>query len=138
MRPTCPQFPKRDNGSMPQTLATFPNPHPTRDYHVEHQALEFTSLCPMTGQPDFATITIRYVPGPTCIELKSLKLYLQSFRSKGIFYEDVTNVILNDLVTACSPKWMVVESRWSVRGGIQSVITAEHGDHALGIRDATV
>ena len=117
---------------MPQTLATFPNPHPTRDYHVEHQAQEFTSLCPMTGQPDFATITIRYVPGPTCIELKSLKLYLQSFRSKGIFYEDVTNEILNDLVAACSPKWMVVESRWSVRGGIQSVITAEHGDRCYG------
>ena len=116
---------------MPQTLATFPNPHPARDYHVEHQAQEFTSLCPMTGQPDFATITIRYVPGPTCIELKSLKLYLQSFRSKGVFYEDVTNIILNDLVAACNPKWMVVESRWSVRGGIQSVITAEHGDRNL-------
>lgn len=112
---------------MGDTIETFPNPHPARDYHVEHQVQEFTSLCPMTGQPDFATITIRYVPGPTCIELKSLKLYLQSFRSKGIFYEDVTNLILNDLVAACNPKWMVVESRWSVRGGIQSVITAEHG-----------
>lgn len=116
---------------MAETIEFFPNPHPTRDYHVEHQAQEFTSLCPMTGQPDFASITIRYVPGPTCIELKSLKLYLQSFRSKGIFYEDVTNIILNDLVAACSPKWMVVESRWNVRGGIQSVIMAEHGDHNL-------
>ena len=112
---------------MGETIETFLNPHPARDYRIEHQAQEFTSLCPMTGQPDFATITIRYVPGPTCIELKSLKLYLQSFRSKGIFYEDVTNVILNDLAAACRPKWMVVESRWSVRGGIQSVITAEHG-----------
>jgi len=117
---------------MRDTIETFPNPHATRDYRVEHQAQEFTSLCPMTGQPDFATITIRYVPGPTCIELKSLKLYLQSFRSKGIFYEDVTNVILNDLVAACSPKWMVVESRWNVRGGIQSVIMAEHGERNLG------
>ena len=116
---------------MTETLETFPNPHPTRDYLIEHQAPEFTSLCPMTGQPDFATITIRYVAGPACLELKSLKLYLQSFRSKGIFYEDVTNVILNDLVAACSPKWMVVESRWSVRGGIHSVITAEHGDRSL-------
>ncbi len=116
---------------MGDSIETFPNPHPKRDYHVEHQALEFTSLCPKTGQPDFAAITIRYVPGPNCIELKSLKFYLQSFRSKGIFYEDVTNVILNDLVAACSPKWMVVESRWSVRGGIQSVITAEHGDRNL-------
>jgi len=116
---------------MEDTIETFPNPHPTRDYHIEHQAQEFTSLCPMTGQPDFATVTIRYVPGPTCLELKSLKLYLQSFRAKGIFYEDVTNVILNDLAAACNPKWMVVESRWSVRGGIQSVITAEHGDSNL-------
>ena len=109
-------------------LETFLNPQPARDYEISFECPEFTSLCPMTGQPDFATITIRYVPGPTCIELKSLKLYLQSFRSKGIFYEDVTNEILNDLVAACSPKWMVVESRWSVRGGIRSVITAEHGD----------
>jgi len=116
---------------MMNAIETFPNPHPARDYHIEHQVHEFTSLCPMTGQPDFAAITIRYVPGSSCIELKSLKLYLHSFRTKGIFYEDVTNVILNNLVAACSPKWMVVESRWSVRGGIHSVITAEHGDRNL-------
>jgi len=116
---------------MPATIGTFLNPHPARDYDIEHKVHEFTSLCPMTAQPDFATITIRYVPGPTCIELKSLKLYLQSFRSKGIFYEDVTNVILKDLVAACHPKWMAVEARWSVRGGIQSVITVEHGDRNL-------
>ncbi len=116
---------------MASTLEVFPNPHPTRDYHIEHQVREFTSLCPKTGQPDFATITIRYVPGPTCIELKSLKLYLQSFRSRGVFYEDVTNLILNDLASACSPKWIRVESRWSVRGGIESIITAEHGDCGL-------
>ncbi len=116
---------------MKDVIETFPNPHTVRDYHVEHQANEFTSLCPRTGQPDFATMTIRYVPGPTCIELKSLKLYLQSFRSKGIFYEDVTNVILNELVAASNPKWMAVESRWSVRGGIQTVITVEHGDVKL-------
>jgi len=112
---------------MAEAIEVFPNPHPMRDYLIEHHADEFTSLCPKTGQPDFATITIRYVPGPACLELKSLKLYLQSFRSKGLFYEDATNVILNDLAAACRPKWMVVESRWSVRGGIRSVITAEFG-----------
>lgn len=109
-------------------LETFANPHPSRDYVIEHVVREFTSMCPKTGQPDFATVTIRYVADESCIELKQLKLYLQTFRSKGIFYEDVTNVILDDLLTACHPKWMVVESRWSVRGGIESVITAQHGD----------
>ena len=108
-------------------LETFPNPHPSRDYLIEHHVREFTSLCPNTGQPDFAAIEVRYVAGASCIELKSLKLYLQAFRDKGIFYEDVTNVILNDLVACCEPKWMVVESVWSARGGIQSVITAQHG-----------
>ncbi len=108
-------------------LETFPNPHPSRDYLVEHVAREFTSICPNTGQPDFGTITLRYVPAAACIELKSLKLYVQTFRSEGIYYEDVTNVILNDLVACCEPKWMLVQSDWSIRGGIQSVITAEHG-----------
>ncbi len=108
-------------------LETFDNPHPSRDYLVEHEAREFTSLCPKTGQPDFATINVRYIPGPLCVELKSLKLYLHSFRSEGVFYEDVTNIILSDLVAACRPKWMEIESRWTVRGGIKSVITARHG-----------
>jgi 7-cyano-7-deazaguanine reductase len=108
-------------------LETFPNPHPSRDYLVEHVAREFTSICPNTGQPDFGTITLRYVPAAMCVELKSLKLYLQTFRSEGIYYEDVTNVILDDLVACCEPKWMLVQSDWSIRGGIQSVITAEHG-----------
>jgi 7-cyano-7-deazaguanine reductase len=109
-------------------IETFDNPHPSRDYLVEHQAREFTSLCPKTGQPDFATISVRYIPGPLCVELKALKLYLQSFRSQGVFYEDVTNIILSDLVAACRPKWIEIESRWTVRGGIQSVITAHHGE----------
>ena len=109
-------------------LETFPNPHASRDYSVEHTTREFTSLCPRTGQPDFADVTIRYVPGATCAELKSLKQYLQSFRSEGIFYEDVTNVILDDLVAACQPKWALVETTWRVRGGIQSVVVAEHGE----------
>ena len=115
-------------GGMTSKLETFSNPHPQRDYLIEHEAGEFTSLCPKTGQPDFGTVLIRYVPGPQCIELKSLKLYLQSFRNAGIFYEDVTNRILADLVTSCSPKWMCVETRWATRGGIRSVIRAQHGE----------
>ena len=114
--------------SQSTALETFPNPHPHRDYLVVHEVHEFTSLCPMTGQPDFATMTIRYVPGPRCVELKSLKIYLQEYRSRGIFYEDVTNVILDDLAAACEPKWMSVRSTWSVRGGIHSVIECQHGD----------
>lgn len=119
-------------------LETFANPHPQRDYLVEHEATEFTSLCPKTGQPDFGTIVVRYVPGPQCIELKSLKLYLQSFRNEGIFYEDLTNQILADLVGVCSPRWMLVESRWGVRGGIRSVITAQHGQRIPGSPSATL
>ena len=112
------------------TLETFPNPHPSRDYVIVHHVHEFTSLCPKTGQPDFAAIKIEYIPGAACVELKSLKLYLQQFRSEGIFYEDITNLILDDLVACCQPKWMVLESTWSVRGGIHTVITAEHGRRA--------
>ncbi len=108
-------------------LETFDNPHPQRAYLIEHHVHEFTSMCPKTGQPDFATIKISYVANERCVELKSLKLFLQRFRSEGIFYEDVTNVILDKLVTCCEPKWMAVESTWSVRGGIHSVVRAEHG-----------
>ena len=108
-------------------LEVFANPHPQRDYLIKHMAREFTSVCPKTGQPDFATVTLRYIPDRSCVELKSLKLYLQQFRSRGIFYEDVTNVILDDLVEACQPRWMAVQTKWSVRGGIRSTITAEHG-----------
>jgi 7-cyano-7-deazaguanine reductase len=115
-------------------LETFANPHPEREYLVEHEAAEFTSLCPKTGQPDFGSLVVRYVPGPHCIELKSLKLYLQSFRNEGIFYEDVTNRILNDLAAACSPRWMAVESKWGIRGGIRSVITVQQGAAPAWIR----
>ncbi|MBI4580493.1 MAG: NADPH-dependent 7-cyano-7-deazaguanine reductase QueF [Planctomycetes bacterium] len=108
-------------------LETFPNPHPKRDYLIEHHVHEFTSLCPKTGQPDFATIVIRSVATERCVELRSLKLYLQSYRNRGIFYEDVTNVILDDLVRCLAPRWMQVQSTWTARGGIHSVITAEHG-----------
>lgn len=115
-------------------LESFSNPHPGRDYVIEHHVHEFTSLCPKTGQPDFAQLLVRYVPYRACIELRSLKLYLQQYRGRGIFYEDVTNVILNDLVAACEPKWMMVRSTWTVRGGIHSVITATHGQPPLGVQ----
>ena len=107
-------------------LESFPNPHPGRDYTIEHTSSEFTSVCPKTGQPDFGTIRVTYVPDRLCVELKSLKLYLQAFRDQGIFYEDVINVILDDLVRATSPRSMTVEGRFSVRGGISSVVTARH------------
>ena len=108
-------------------LETFPNQHPERNYLIEHHVHEFTSICPRTGQPDFATIKVSYVADTQCVELKSLKLYLQHFRSQGIYYEDVTNVILTDLVECCQPKWMLVETTWTVRGGIHTVIRAQHG-----------
>ena len=108
-------------------LECFNNPQPDRDYVIEHVAEEFTSLCPRTGQPDFGTITVRYCPDQGCVELKSLKLYYQSFRNEGIFYEAVTNRICNDLVELMQPRWLVVTTRWKGRGGIHSTITATHG-----------
>ncbi len=107
-------------------LESFSNPHPGRDYTIEHTCHEFTSVCPKTGQPDFGTVRITYVPARLCVELKSLKLYLQAFRDQGIFYEDVINVILDDLVRATKPRSMTVEGRFSVRGGLSSVVTASH------------
>jgi 7-cyano-7-deazaguanine reductase len=107
-------------------LETFPNRHPGRDYSIVHTCPEFTALCPKTGQPDFATIVISYVPDALCVELKSLKLYLQAYRSRGIFYEHVTNVILDDLVAAVRPRSMSVEGRFAVRGGISSVVRASY------------
>jgi 7-cyano-7-deazaguanine reductase len=109
------------------TIETFANPHPLRQYLIEHVVHEFTSLCPKTGQPDFAVIRIRYVAAASCIELRSLKTYLQSFRNDGIFYEDVTNLVLDDLVAVSAPRWMQIETTWTVRGGIHSIISAEHG-----------
>jgi 7-cyano-7-deazaguanine reductase len=116
-----------DQSEAWRLFEVFPNPHPQRDYVIEHHVHEFTSTCPKTGQPDFGTLLIRYIAGERCVELKSLKLYLQTYRNRGIFYEDVTNLILDDLVRCLQPKWMQVHSTWSVRGGIHSVITAEHG-----------
>jgi 7-cyano-7-deazaguanine reductase len=109
-----------------KTLDTFPNPHPGNDYEIDIDCPEFTALCPMTGQPDFATIHINYKPGPRCVELKSLKLYIWSFRDEGHFHEDVTNRILNDLVTALDPREMTITGDFGVRGGIKTVVTARH------------
>ncbi|MCA9320108.1 MAG: NADPH-dependent 7-cyano-7-deazaguanine reductase QueF, partial [Planctomycetes bacterium] len=93
-----------------------------REYSIRHEVEEFTSLCPKTGHPDFAELSIVYIPGATCLELKSLKLYLQGYRNEGIFYEAATNKILDDLAAACTPQWMEIEARWSTRGGIHSII----------------
>jgi 7-cyano-7-deazaguanine reductase len=103
-------------------LETFPNTHPQRDYTITHTCPEFTALCPKTGQPDFATIRMSYVPDRLCVELKSLKLYLQGFRNRGIYYENVTNVICDDLVAVLKPRSLTVEGEFNVRGGIASVI----------------
>jgi 7-cyano-7-deazaguanine reductase len=108
-------------------LETFENPKLGRNYIISHYANEFTSVCPITGQPDFGKISISYIPNKLCIELKSLKFYLQSYRNEGIFYENVINKILDDLLKAVKPKWIEVKGEFSVRGGIYSVITAQHG-----------
>ena len=111
----------------PDLLECFDNPAPQGDYLIEHIAEEFTSLCPRTGHPDFGTIILRYVPDRLCVELKSLKLYYQSFRDAGIFYEAVTNRIRDDLVERMQPRWLELTTQWKGRGGIRSRITATHG-----------
>ena len=108
------------------TLETFPNPRPEREYEIAIHCPEFTSVCPKTGLPDFGEIRITYVPGATCVELKSLKYYMIEFRNKGIFYEAVTNQILDDLVAAIQPRRMTVIGDFSVRGGIKTTVTAEY------------
>ena len=108
-------------------LETFPNPNPERDYYIEFRCPEFTCVCPRTGQPDFATMHIRYVADETCVELKSLKLYLFSFRDVGAFHEAVVNKILDDLVELLSPRFMEVLGDFNIRGGIHTKVTAHHG-----------
>jgi 7-cyano-7-deazaguanine reductase len=108
-------------------VETFANPAPDRDYEITHVAPEFTSVCPITGQPDFGTITVTYVPDARCVELKSLKLYFFGFRDRGVFYEAAVNEILDDLVRACRPRRMEVRGEFRTRGGISSVVTARHG-----------
>ena len=113
-------------------LETFPNPEPGRDYEIQMTCPEFTCLCPRTGQPDFATFTLTYVPDRLCIELKSLKLYLWSFRNEGHFHEAVTNRILDDLVKACRPRFMKLVADFYVRGGIHTVINVTHQANEQG------
>ncbi len=112
--------------SPSKSLDTFPNPNPERDYEVRFECPEFTCLCPKTGQPDFATMRIRYIPDKLCVELKSLKLYLWSFRNEGAFHEAVTNAILTDLVGTIQPRFAEIEGDFFVRGGIHTVVTARH------------
>jgi 7-cyano-7-deazaguanine reductase len=109
-----------------KNVETFPNPRPEREYWIHFECPEFTCVCPMTGQPDFATIRIEYSPAELCVELKSLKLYLWSYREEGAFHEAVTNQILDDLVKALNPRRAKVIGDFSVRGGIKTVVTAEH------------
>jgi len=104
----------------------FENPRVGRDYTITTRVPEFTSVCPKTGQPDFGEITIEYIPDKTCLELKSLKFYMQSFRNQGIFYEQLTNDMLDDLANACKPKWMKVTSRFTPRGGITTDVSVEY------------
>ena len=108
------------------SLETFPNPAPERDYTIRMSIPEFSCLCPKTGQPDFATLKLEYVPDERCVELKSLKLYIWSFRSRGAFHEAVTNAILADLVAATAPRFMRLLAEFNVRGGIYTTVTAEH------------
>lgn len=109
-----------------KNLETFDNPMPGRDYTIHIDIPEFTCLCPKTGQPDFATITIDYVPEAKCIELKALKMYIWSFRNEGAFHEKVTNTMLDDFVKACTPRFMRVTGKFNVRGGIYTTVVAEH------------
>lgn len=107
-------------------LETFANPRPGRDYTIRIRMPEFTCLCPKTGQPDFATLHLEYIPEERCVELKSLKLYIWSFRDEGAFHEDVTNRILDDLVAATEPRFMRLTAEFMVRGGIYTTVVAEH------------
>ena len=117
---------KNTNKKEVLRLETFPNPSLGRDYTIELECPEFSCLCPKTGQPDFAILHISYVPDKLCLELKSLKIYLVSFRNEGGFHEKVTNVILDDLVSSCRPRRMTIVGEFNVRGGIQTTVTVEH------------
>ena len=109
-----------------EKFETFPNPKPERKYSITHVNPEFTSVCPITGLPDFGTVTVKYIPDKLCLELKALKYYFIEFRNKGIFYEEVTNLILDDLVAACEPLEMEIITEWSTRGGMHSIIKAKY------------
>ncbi|HVQ26766.1 MAG TPA: preQ(1) synthase [Planctomycetota bacterium] len=113
-------------GQPSRSLETFPNPRPGREYEIRFECPEFTCVCPRTGQPDFATLRVSYVPDELCVELKSFKQYLWSFREEGHFHEDVTNRILDDLVAALAPRRMTIEGDFNVRGGIHTTVVVRH------------
>ena len=117
-----------DSSSFRDTLEVFGNTSQSRNYTIEHHCPEFTSVCPKTGQPDFGTIIFTYVPDKVCVELKSLKMYLQRFRNEGIFYEAVTNRIMDDFIAVVQPRRATVESRWTPRGGLNSYIIVKYPD----------
>ena len=125
--PTLKTLPKRTVTEPSKKLDTFASPRPGRAFEIRFETEEFTCLCPMTGQPDFAHLTITYVPDQLCVESKSLKLYLWSYRNEGAFHEAVTNKILDDLVEATRPQWLKVEGDFLIRGGIRTLVVAEHG-----------
>lgn len=114
-------------------LEVFENNYKNRQYEIQHVCKEFTSVCPKTGQPDFGTLTFTYTPNETCVELKSLKMYLQQFRNEGIFYENVTNAILDDFTSMVKPIWAELKAEFTTRGGIYSVITVEYIDENVEI-----
>lgn len=122
---------------MTEEMELFDNPRPGRDYTITIDCPEFTSVCPKTGQPDFGTIKVEYIPDEKCIELKSLKFYMQSFRNKGIFYECLTNDILDDLAGACKPRWMRITSRFSPRGGITTDVVVETRKDEVSVQSGT-
>jgi len=126
-RPTLDPLPVRKSSQPSKKLDTFASPRPGRLFEVVFETEEFTCLCPMTGQPDFAKLRIAYQPDQLCVESKSLKLYLWNYRNEGAFHEDVTNRILDDLVAAARPTWMRVEGDFLIRGGIRTLVVAEHG-----------
>jgi 7-cyano-7-deazaguanine reductase len=121
-----PQSPPSSTTSPSKSLETFANPNPGRDYLIRFETNEFTCLCPKTGQPDFATIRVEYVPDVSCVELKSWKLYLWSYRNEGAFHEAITNRILDDLIAAVSPRRARIEGDFNIRGGIHTTIVAEY------------
>jgi len=126
---------RRGPETAPVPVETFPNPNPERDYRIDIAAPEWTALCPITGQPDFATIRVTYVPDERCLELKSFKLYIHSFRNRGVFHEAVTNEILDHLVESCRPRRMRVVGDFAVRGGVHTVVTAEYPEPGVFAAD---
>jgi 7-cyano-7-deazaguanine reductase len=126
-QPTLKTLPKRRVTEPSTTLDTFASPRPGRAFEIRFETDEFTCLCPMTGQPDFARLRITYIPDQLCVESKSLKLYLWSYRDRGAFHEAVTNQIMDDLAAALAPRWIRVEGDFLIRGGIRTLVSAEYG-----------